>query len=46
MSLKATEEFYKYVITQVIKEIGEDPQMSNISSDATQFLEKVVKKPE
>jgi hypothetical protein len=41
MSLKATEEFYKYVITQVLKEIGEDPQMTNISSDAATYLEKV-----
>ena len=41
MSLKATEEFYKYVITQVMKEIGDDPQMNNISAEAIQYLDKV-----
>lgn len=41
MSLKSTEEFYKFVISQVVKEIGEDPQTNNISGEAIEYLEKV-----
>jgi hypothetical protein len=41
MALKATEDFYKLLITMVIKEISEDPSTSNISHDAINQLEKV-----
>lgn len=41
MALKATEEFYKHLIAQVVKEVADDPQTSNISTEALAFLEKV-----
>jgi hypothetical protein len=38
MSLKLTEEFYKGVINQVVKEIGDDPQLNGLSSQAVDYL--------
>jgi len=44
MSLKKTEEHYKYVIETLIKEITEDPSMGNLSSDVLETLEATWKK--
>lgn len=42
MSLKATETVYNLVIDHVIKEITDDPQLNSISTEAIEYLGKVL----
>jgi hypothetical protein len=44
MSLKNTETLYNLVIKNVTKEIQEDPQMSSVSHEALEYLERVWEK--